>query len=215
VNELSTSSSRRNRDTDLVLGALAGKVDATTEIARTEKALVQVDSGALYFPIIRNNVELGGIFFGSGQLIVDAIVETNRGAVGQSQELEWNGSLLLLSLSAEWVPPSVLPASDKDLGDHNLDSREAAEEKARQLFDQYLDERSSWSGEIFTSRGKGWCVIILDKKQGKISIVASRDRLAMKQSDSCLVIKGNCMVKKDGHSKLIITGKRGHILRLG
>lgn len=215
MNELSTSSNRGNRDSDLVLGALAGKVDATAEIARTEKALVQVDSGTLYFPVVRAGVEVGGVFFGSGQVIVDAIVETRRGAIGQSQEFAWNGSLFLLSTSAEWVPPSILPAGGKDLEHHQLKSKEAAEEQAQQLFTRFLDEGSSWFAEVFILRRKGWCVIILDKKQGKTRILASKDRIVVKRPDASLVIKGSRMVKTEGQGKVIVTSRRGHVLRIG
>ncbi|MFX1562591.1 MAG: hypothetical protein ACFFDP_04715 [Promethearchaeota archaeon] len=212
---MSSSSSKRKHEGDLVLGALAGKVDATAEIARTEKALVQVDSGTLYFPVIRAGVEVGGVFFGSGQVIIDAIVETRRGAIGQSKELVWDGSLFLLSTSAEWVPPSILPVGDKELRSHNLDSKEAAEERAQQLFARYLDEGNSWVDDVFVLRRKGWCIIILDKNEGKTRILASRDRIVLNRSDASLIIKGNHMVETEGKSKVIVSGRRGYVFRIG
>jgi len=212
---MSTTSSKRENDGELVLGALAGKIDATAEIARTEKALIQVDSNSLYFPIIRAGVEVGGVFLGSGKVIVDAIVETRRGAIGKSEELIWNGSLILISTSVEWIPPSILPVSDKDLEYHQLKSKDEAREQAQQIFDRNLAEASSRFDDFFVLRRHGWCVIILDKEHGKIHILASKDRIVMKHPNSSLIIKGNRMVKKEGHKKVIIAGRRGHILRIG
>ncbi len=212
---MSTSPNEKENKSELVLGALAGKVDAMAEIARTEKALIQVDSGSLYFPIIRASVEVGGVFIGSGKVIVDAIVETKRGAIGKSQELIWSGSLILFSMSVEWVPPSILPVSNKDLELHQLKSKDEATEQAQQIFERNLTEASSRFDDFFVLKRHGWCVIILDREMGKIHILASKDRIVMKHPNSSLIIKGNRMVRKDGHKKLIITGQRGHILRIG
>ena len=61
---MSSSSTWGYRTKDLVLGALAGKVTQPSDIAQTEKALLSVNEGSLYFPIFSQNTEVGGVFIG-------------------------------------------------------------------------------------------------------------------------------------------------------
>ena len=130
----STFKSYPNKN-DLVLGALAGKVVDPTDIARTEKALINVNNGTLYFPVLYKGVEIVGIFLGTGQVLVDAIVNTKRGALGKSHEFLWNGSLLLFTEDGKWSPPSVATVKDKELKAFHLESPENALKRAQQIFE--------------------------------------------------------------------------------
>jgi len=70
---------------ELALGDLTGKVSKDSNIAQSEKALVNVDSGTLYFPVLLDETAVGGIFLGSGQFIVEAVYtfEQQHGRITQ------------------------------------------------------------------------------------------------------------------------------------
>lgn len=211
---MANSLSRYPREDDLVLGALAGKVIESSEVARSERALLQVNAGTLYFPVLRAGTEIGGVFFGSGHYIVDAIVETRLGAIGQSQKAAWDGSLLLLSAPGEWSPPTVIRASDKDVRDQYLESTEDAFERAWQVLTRFADREISKFPCLLVHQQYGWRATILDKKNGKTSVVAGDDRVVVAHAKSSLVIKGNHLVKTEGNRKVLIVGHRGATIRL-
>lgn len=232
----STSSNGDSEDNKVVLGALAGRVARPWEVARSEKALVEVDAGSLYFPVLRGGVEVGGVFLGSGRFVVDAIVETKRGAYGESKEFSWKGSLLLMaSESGEWSPPPVEPASEKDLWGNYLNSVEEAQERAQQVLKRFGGDFAPRIGGLWcwcgwgagvsaglewvpgwgsTRRRRGWRATILDLYHGKTHLLASGKRLAMDWAGTKLVIHGNRMVKVSRRRKVLIVGRRGFALRL-
>lgn len=211
---MTTSSDRERRNGDLVLGALAGKVAEPSEVARSERALVHLDPGTLYFPVLRAGVEIGGVFFGSGHYIVDAIVETREGAIGQSQEAAWDGSLLLLSEPGEWSPPTVVSAGDKDLHSQYLESNEDAFDRAWEILTRFADRDGPQSPCFLVHRRSGWQATILDKRNGKTCVVACGDRVVVADAKTSLVIKGNHLVKTEGRHKVLIVGHRGAAIRI-
>jgi hypothetical protein len=173
-----------------------------------------VDAGTLYFPILRAGVEIGGVFFGSGRYIVDAIVETREGAMGRSREAAWDGSLLLSSEPGEWSPPPVVAATEKDVQNRYLESNEDAFERAWQVLTRFSDRSAPRSLCFITRRRCGWEATILDKKNGKTSVVACGDRVVMKNAEISLVIKGNHLVKTQGRHKTLFVGHRGAAIHI-
>ena len=194
----------------LVLGALAGQVTKIWELARSEKALIQIDPGTLYFPIFSNGVEVGGVFIGSGYYLVDAIAETRRGAVGKSYDYSWNGSLLLLTLNGDWSPPSVTQIGKGDLKRLYLESAEEANWRAQQILERF-GNTSQEGIHIKPGHKRGWLATILDIHQGKTLLVSIKDKLVMTREDTTLAIHGDRLVKTQGHRKVLVVGKRGTI----
>ncbi|MFX0168718.1 MAG: hypothetical protein ACFE89_05080 [Candidatus Hodarchaeota archaeon] len=212
---MSSSSTWRNRSRNLVLGALAGRVANPTDVTRSDKALISVNEGTLYFPIFYQNHEVGGIFIGYGQVIVDAIVETTRGALGKSYEFFWNGSLFLISEDGEWSPPSTEPVRERDIHEFLLSSVDEAQERAQNIFDRFLDQNRNWFTDTFFQRNRGWIATILDTQRGKCGIIASEDRLILNIGQLKLILTGNKLVHKEGRKKVLVAGRGGPIIRFG
>lgn len=212
---MSSSFSHSYRNKSLVLGALAGRVTEPTDIARTEKALINVNAGSLYFPILYEGVEIGSICIGTGQVIVDAIVETKRGAIGQSHEFLWNGSLIILTEDGKWSPPSVASIKEKELKTFHLESTEEAHQQAQQILDQFMNRNTCWFTDTFIQKHKGWIVTIYDEEHGKCGIIASEDRLVFKMGETKIIIHGNKLVESIGRRKVLVAGPHGRIVRFG
>jgi hypothetical protein len=199
---------------DLILGALAGKVSETSEIAKSTKSLIRVEPGTLYFPVISDAKEIGGVFLGKGQFIVDAIVETRKGAFGSSIEHPWDGSLLILGKAGEWTPPSVIPAKDKDFKTYDFKSEEEARNRAKQILDGYINRDFCWKDRILPWPPRGWMVSILDTTRGPTHIIAKDSHLIFKDSEAKIVLSGNHLVEKRGRKKTVVTGRWGPIIRI-
>jgi hypothetical protein len=212
---MSSSSTWGYRNQELVLGALAGKVVHPTDIAQSEKALLSVNEGTLYFPIFYQQKEVGGVFIGFGQAIIDAIAETRQGAVGQSHSFYWNGSLLLLSEDGEWTPPTTSHPKEKDLKQFHLESADDAYERAQEIFDRFFVNNRNWFTDTFIQRRRGWVATILDTQYGKCGIIASENRLVFKKGDLKIVLSGNKLVQLEGRKKVFIAGRAGKIVRFG
>ncbi len=212
---MSSSSTWGYRNQELVLGALAGKVTHPTDIARSEKALLNVSEGTLYFPIFYRNKEVGGVFIGFGQAIIDAIAETRRGAVGQSHIFDWNGSLLLLTQDGEWMPPSTSQAKDKELRRFHIESADDAYQRAQEIFGRFFANNRGWFTDTFIQRQRGWVATILDTQHGKCGIIASEDRLVFKKGEVKIVLSGNKLVQSEGRKKVFVAGRAGKIVRFG
>ena len=212
---MSPNFSMNYRNKDLVLGALAGRVKQPTDLAQSEKALLSVNEGSLYFPIFHRNIEVGGIFIGLGQVIVDAIVETKRGAIGQSREFLWNGSLFILSEDGYWSPPETTPVKDKHLKEYLLESVDEAQERAQGIYDRFFEQNRNWLYETFIQRHRGWIAQIFDRQHGKCSLIASDNRLVVSIADWKVVLSGNKLVEKHGRKKVVVVGRGGPVIRLG
>ena len=212
---MSSSSTWGYRNQELVLGALAGKVVHPTDIARSEKALLNVGEGTLYFPIFYLNKEVGGVFIGFGQAIIDAIAETRRGAVGQSHNFHWNGSLLLLTEDGEWIPPSTSQAKEKELRRFHIESTDDAYQRAQEIFSRFFANNRGWFTDTFIQRQRGWVATILDTQHGKCGLIASEDRLVFKMGDVKIVLSGNKLVQTVGRKKVFVAGRAGKIVRFG
>ncbi|MFW9934003.1 MAG: hypothetical protein ACFFDU_00555 [Candidatus Thorarchaeota archaeon] len=212
---MSSSSTWGYRNQELVLGALAGKVVHPTDIAQSEKALLSVNEGTLYFPIFYQQKEVGGVFIGFGQAIIDAIAETHRGAVGRSHSFDWNGSLLLLSEDGEWTPPSTSHPNEKDLIQFHLESADDAYRRAQEIFNRFYVNTRNWFTDTFIQRHRGWVATILDTQYGKCGIIASENRLVFKKGDLKIVLSGNKLVHVEGRKKILVAGRAGKIVRFG
>ncbi len=197
----------------LVLGTLAGQVTKIWELARSEKALIQIDPGTIYFPIFSQGKEVGGVFIGSGYYLVDFVAETKRGAVGRSYEYSWNGSLLLLSLDGDWSPPQVSNIGKGDLKRLYIESEGEANWRAQQILERF-GNTSEEGMRYKPGHRRGWLATILDIHSGKTLLVSVEDKLVMKREDTTLAIHGEQLVKTQGHRKVLVVGKRGTI-RIG
>jgi hypothetical protein len=212
---MSSSSPWSHQKQELVLGALAGKVTHPADVAHSDKALLSVNEASLYFPLFYQTREVGGVFIGSGQAIIDAIAETLRGAVGQSYEFHWNGSLLLFSEDGDWTPPTTSPANERDIKVFLLESAEEAYHRAQEIFNRFFTQHRNWFTDTFIQRNHGWIATILDTQYGKCGIIASEDRLIFKKGDLKVVLSGSKLVQTEGHKKVFVAGRAGKIVRFG
>ncbi len=204
---------RPSHEGRLVLGTLAGQVTEIWEVARSEKALIQIDPGTIYFPIFSQGKEVGGVFIGSGYYLVDAIAETRRGAVGKSYEYSWNGSLLLLTLDGDWSSPRTSDVSNGDLKRLYIESEGEANWRAQQILERF-GNTSDEGWHFRPGHRHGWFATILDIHQGKTQLVSIEDKLVMTREGTTLAIHGERLVKTQGHRKVLVIGKRGTI-RIG
>ena len=68
---------------DYRLGATISKISEDTSLWKSEKGVVKIQKNTLAIPITLEDEEKGYIFHGHGKLLLDTIVETEKGAIGR------------------------------------------------------------------------------------------------------------------------------------
>jgi len=82
------------------LGSPISKVTETTTLWQAERGIVEISENALAIPIELGDQQKGHVFHGQGKLLLDAIAETDEGAIGKTIEKELDEPFLMLGETA-------------------------------------------------------------------------------------------------------------------
>jgi hypothetical protein len=88
--------------------------NAELTLAKSDKVSLEIKKGALTLPVKVEDNREGYMFLGEGKLLIDAIVETERGAVGKPVERELRDLFLMLG-NMEETSKHLEKADDDDL----------------------------------------------------------------------------------------------------
>jgi len=83
------------------LGNSISKATEDITLWQTEKGIIKISKNTLAIPIKLDDKRKGYIFHGHGKLLLDAIVETEEGAIGKPVEKEINEPFLMLGDTEE------------------------------------------------------------------------------------------------------------------
>jgi len=180
-------------------------------LCRSEKVLVETNKGALVVAIKNKERKAGYVFVGHGRLLVDAIVETERGAFGKTIDRELNEPFLMLG-NKEEIGQSLSPAGSDDLARIGLKHEEFLE-KGQNLLDSLskkrtdcaLDCSSEFKGSVFAFPANEGGLDSLIVKDSKL-VYAAKDMVFLSNRDkSILTNSGQVVFSSDGRS--ICVGK--------
>lgn len=124
------------------LGKTVFKSNQALRLWEAEKGFVEIEEGTLAVPIMLENTSKGYIFHGKGKMVLDAIVETEEGAVGKSVEIELKDLFLMLG-DTEKLGEHFVTVDDKDFAGLNYECKEAFLTRAEDLFDRFFEGRST------------------------------------------------------------------------
>jgi len=99
---------------DYELGSTISRTNEDITLWQTEKGIIEISKSTLAVPIKLDDQRKGYVFHGQGKLLLDAIVETEEGAVGKSVEKELNEPFLMLG-DTEEIGQHLITASEEDL----------------------------------------------------------------------------------------------------
>ena len=71
---------------DYQLSSTISKVIEEITLWQTERGIIEISQNTLVVPIKLNDEVRGYVFHGHGRMLLDAIAETEKGAVGKSVE---------------------------------------------------------------------------------------------------------------------------------
>lgn len=185
------------------LGSDVSKSPENITLWRTEKGIIEIGENTLAIPVKLGDREKGYVFHGPGKLLLDTIVETEKGAIGKSVEQELNELFLMLG-DTEEIRKHLANTSDEDFKKMGYENRQVFLDKAEDFCDQFFRKRKLHSDRCF-DRGYGF-IFAFQNQTGKFDIlVAKGARLVYKAMDMVFVSNRNKVVLKSA-SEIVCTG---------
>jgi len=110
------------------------------KLLQTEKGIIEISKDTLAIPIRLDDKQRGYVFHGQGKLLIDAIAETEEGAVGKSIEKELTGPFLMLG-DTERIQKHFSETSEDDFEKTGYKSQQEFVDKAEDLCDRFFRGR--------------------------------------------------------------------------
>lgn len=201
---------------DVKLGSEPQKLAKDATLFRNEKCVISARAGALCLPILKDGTIGGELFVGKGEFMLDAIIETSRGAVGKSivRSLSPSQPFLMIGDVAN-LREDLMAVTVQDLADVGYKSVEEFLKTASEALDDFTHrrhnhmdiERDTRVFAFATEFGK-WDFLIA--KNDKL-VYASKQNVYISRNDDERVCAGpgELFVAKKGRTVVI---DRGNIL---
>jgi len=121
--------------------------NAELTLTRSDKVSLEIKKGTLTLPVKVADKRRGFIFLGEGKLLIDAIVETERGAVGKPVQRELRELFLMLG-NTEETSKHLEKASDDDLRRNDFTEKTLLA-KAQDLLAKFMGKEGAHGSEHF------------------------------------------------------------------
>lgn len=120
----------------LKLGKQPCKLNRDLTLLQSEKCLITAQEGTLTLPILIEGNTQGHLLTGRGQLTLDAIIDTPKGAIGKSLITDLNQPFLMFSTD-NTISENLTPANDQDITNMGYENLEDLLVKANDAFSQF------------------------------------------------------------------------------
>jgi hypothetical protein len=134
---------------DYQLGTAISETTEDIRLWESEKGIVEINKDTLAIPIELDDKERGYIFHGQGKLLLDTIVETEEGAVGDPVEKPLNKPFLMLG-DPEETQQHLTEASEEDLTRMGYENKQAFIDAAEDLFNRFFKNGRTHSRHRFS-----------------------------------------------------------------
>jgi hypothetical protein len=175
--------------------------DAT--LFKNDRCIVTAHKDTLALPIVIDEETEGYVFHGAGKLLLDAVIETSRGAIGKPIDRDLK-ELFLMFGGAKEIKESLDYADSSDLFKLGYENPEAFSERAEELC------RSLFKGKSMRLDldEKEACIFAFQNLNAKPDILVSKgDKLVYTSRRSVYVFKGDKgVLKRPGE---VVVSKEG------
>jgi hypothetical protein len=178
-------------------------------LCRSDRVSVSSNRGTLAVAVNCEDRRKGLVFLGHGRLIVDAIVETEEGALGKPIDRELSRPFLMLGNVSETMQ-HLEEACNEDLARNGVKTEEIFRE-AQNLIDRFKGGRTI-HGCHHHDTGKG-LVFVFGTDEGKLDLlVVNESRLVFRSKDMSFVSGGNHCVLTCGGQVILANDARSVII---
>lgn len=195
------------------LGNTVLKSTEALTLWHTERGVVETSKNTLAILLKLHNQREGYILHGQGKLLLDAIVETDEGAVGKSVEKELNEPFLMLGKTEE-IQQHLIKASEENLAEMGYKNQQGFADEAEDLCDRFFKGKVNSHegfdrdhGSIFVFQNEAGKLDILIAKDSKLVYTATDMVFVSNEDKSVLRKPGEVVVSKNGKSVIVNKGK--------
>jgi hypothetical protein len=186
------------------------KATTTITLWKMERGIVEISENTVAIPIKFNDHQKGYVFHGQGKLLLDAIVETEEGAVGESIEKELNKPFLMLGENEE-IGRQLTNASEEDFTLMGYESQRGFIDKAEDLCDRFFRGKMN-SHESFD--GDCGLVFAFENETSKLDVLLAKDsKLVYTTRDLVFVANENKAVLKSPDEVVVSNNGKSVIIK--
>jgi len=188
------------------------KANDVLTLWRTEKGVIEIGKNTLAIPIKQGDQRRGYIFHGHGKLLLDTIIETDKGAIGKPVEKEITEPFLMLG-DTEETQQHLSTASKEDLMEMGYENEQGFLARAEDLFDNFFGERRIHSHQC-CGNNHGF-IFAFPNKAGELDVlVAKGSRLVYKAMNKVFVSdKSKVILKTQNEVILSRGGKKSFVIK--
>lgn len=178
-------------------------------LLKMERGIVEISKDALAIPIKLGDERKGYVFHGHGKLVLDTIVETNRGAVGKPIEREISEPFLMLG-GTEEIQHNFSAANKDNLKLMNYESEEEFMAKAEKLFESFLGRQIAHHCHCGSDDG---FIFAFSNEVGKSDVLITKgSKLAYKAKDKVFVSNKHKVVLKTPNEVIVSNNHRSFVI---
>lgn len=178
---------------------------------QNERCIMKIFKPSLALPIMQESEVVGYVFHGEGKLIIDAVIETPRGAIGKPVERKIETPFIMLApfekvrkLREELVSANISDLKQKgyeSLGEFIKAARELCSQTFRKTcFDTFLENRRY----IFAFKRKDQRKIdLLVSKDDKLAYISGEKLLAFKRGKSVIIKPRKLLIAKSNKTLVV------------
>ncbi len=186
------------------------KVTETLKLWKTEKGIIEISENTLAIPVKLKDELQGYVFHGQGKLLLDAIVETEEGAVGKSVEKELEKPFLMLG-DAKEIQQYLTKAGEQDFAKIGYKSQQEFIEGAEDLCDLFFRGRVHSHKSFNENHG---LIFAFQNETSKFDLlVAKGSKLVYKARDMIFVSNRHKVVLKSPGEMVCTNNSRSVIIK--
>lgn len=178
---------------DYQLGNTTLKADEPMTLWKTENGMIEINKGTLAEPIMLDDQRKGYVFHGQSKLLLDTIVETEKGAVGKPVEKEMTEPFLMLG-DTDNIQQRLSTANKQDLETRGYENEQEFTARAKELCDRFFGRKICEHGTFGWNHG---FIFAFPNNTNKLDVLIAKDaNLVYEAADRVfLTNKGKTILK--------------------
>jgi len=193
---------------DYQLSSTVSKVTEEITLWKTERGIIEISENTLIVPIKLNDEVRGYVFHGRGRLLLDAIAETEKGAVGKSVEDELDEPFLMLG-DKEKIGEHLTTTDEEDFTRMGYEGEQGFITRAEDLCAQFFGTRR-WDSRQCFHKDRGLIFAFPNRAKKLDILIAKGSKLVYKTIDIVFVSNENKIVLKSPSE--VVVSSNGKLL---
>jgi hypothetical protein len=180
------------------------------DLLKTDRCVVKVEKDTLALPILIDDRTAGSLFHGSGQFIIDTIIETKKGAIGKSTNKDLTQPFIMLG-KAPTMENKFSTVDSPDLERLGYSNAEMFVKAANDYCSRFMKGKMHCGdleaeNDYIFAFPDAECFDILVSKENKLIYTSKKRVFVSKEGKEVLTSPEHIVVSKGGKAVVIAHG---------